>query len=534
MSVEREVLSKALVVGAGTFASRVLGLVRDVVTAGLFGADRFMDMFVIAFTVPNLSRRLFGEGAVKSAFIPVFAEEEKRKGGDAATLFNVVLTALAVLLGAATLVGWVGCGLTLLFADLSEKWRLFCVLLAILLPYMPLICLAALQGSTLNAKRYFLVPALAPALMNLCWIAAAWIFGKRFGPKAVAVGVLVSGVLQYAVQVPLLWRCGVRLRPVWNLAHPGLRQVARLMVPAALGIGVIQVNTLLDRIIAEVCVSGEGANSALYYGHRLVQLPLGVLGLALATAVFPTYARRAAERDDPGMVRTVNMAVRTALFMALPCMAVTFALNVPIVKVLFEHGAFKSADAVASGAAAGATATTRTAAVLFYYVVGLWAFFGVHVLGRAFHAMQDMRTPLRIALAMTGLNLALNLTLVWPMREAGLALASSISAAGNTALLWVMLRKKLGSLGGAAVAVSAAKCLIAAGLCGAAAYYTTTRVAAYFAASPPMGSAFAAELLALAAGLVAAAVVFVLGSWLLRIREMRDFAGLLRRRSDRS
>ena len=519
MSIEQDVLPKAVVVGASTFASRILGLVRDVVTAGLFGAGRFMDMFVIAFTVPNLFRRFFGEGALHSAFVPVLTEEERRADGDANRLFNAVLTVLAVVLGVVTLAGWEWCAIVLLFADLSPNGRLFCVLLVILLPYMPLICLSALQGSTLNVRRHFLVPALAPALMNVCWIAAAWLFGERFGVKAIAVGVLVSGALQYAVQAPLLWRCGVRIKPAWDLAHPGLRRVVRLMVPAALGISVFQVNVLLDRLIAEFCV-GEGANSALYYGNRLIQLPLGVLGLALATAVFPSYASRAAEGDKKGLVRTVNMAVRTAIFLALPCMAVTLVLNVPIVKVLFERGAFK----------ASADATGRTAAVLFYYAAGLWAFFGVHVLGRAFHGMQDMRTPLRIAAMMVGLNLVLNLTLVWSMRESGLALASSISSAGNVILLWAALRQKLGPLGGRAVTVSAAKCAIAAALAGVCAHFAVSRLRDYFAASHPLTSEFATQLLVLLGGLAAAAVSFFAIAWLLRTRELHDLVALCRRR----
>ena len=510
MPVNGRILPRTFTVAVCTLASRILGLVRDIVTARLFGTGSALDMFVLAFTIPNLFRRLFGEGALSAAFIPVFSGEVADPQRDENRLFAAVITALAALLGVITLAGWAACAAALLFLPLSEDWRLFCVLLAIMLPYLPLICLTAVQGAALNVKGHFFVPALAPVLMNVCWILAAWLFGDRFGVKALSVGVVVSGILQYAAQVPLVLRFRLRLRPLWDLTQPGLRRVVRLMLPVAFGLGLYQVNVLVDRLMAQFCVPEERAISVLYFGNHLMQFPLGVLGMALATAVFPAYSRLSAEGDREGLMHTVNFALRTMLFMALPCMAVMIALRVPIVQVLFERKEFTAA------------ATLRTARVLLYYGVGLWAFCGIHVLARAFYAQQDMRTPVRIAVMMVGLNVALNLILVWPMQEAGLALASAISAAGNMTLLLVALRRRLGFTGARAVVVCVAKCGIASAVSGGLGFLAWRAALTLGGPTGYFGSELLTQVLSLSCGLVTAGLSFLATAWLLRTAELYD------------
>jgi len=522
VAAEHEFIPKIPVVGASTLVSRILGLVREIVNARLFGAGTALDLFLVAFTVPNLFRRLFGEGAMRDAFIPVFGRELADPQGDARRLFNVVMTSLAALLGAITLLGWIGCLVAFHSDALSDNGRLFCLLLAIMLPYLPLICLSALEGAALNAKGRFLIPALAPALLNICWIAGAWFYGERYGVNALAVSVVVAGMLQYAVQIPLLWRCRLQLRPVWDLAHTGLRRTVTLMIPVAVGSGVFQVNVMVDRLIAYVCVPAEGAVSVLHYGNRLMQLPLGVLGLALVTAVFPSFVRQAAKGNRSELVHTLNLALRMALFMVLPCMAMLIVLRVPIIQVLFEGDRFT------------ADSTARTARVLLYYAAGLWAFCGLHVVTRVFYALEDTRTPVRVATAMVGVNLILNLLLVWPMQEAGLALASTITAAANVGVLLVLLRRRLGSLGLRAVSVSALKCVLAAGLSGLAGYKVY-----YFAFTLPeladlLHSRLALGVFSLAGALGAAAVTFLVAAWVLQSAELRDIVrALLPRRARR-
>ncbi len=530
VATAREIIPRTFVVGASTLISRILGLVREIVTASLFGTSGALSLFLVAFTIPNLFRRLFGEGAMHAAFVPALNREMVSPDGDERRFFNTVMTALAALLGGITLLGWVGCWIAFRFGALSANGRTFCTLLAIMLPYLPLVCLSALQGSALNVKDRFLVPALTPALLNVCWIVAALGYGGKHGVYALAVGVLAAGVLQFGIQWPALWRAGLPQKIVWAPKHPGLRRLVRLMVPVAVGIGVIQMNVMVDRLIAYFCVREAGAVSVLHYGNRLMQFPLGVLGLALATAVFPSMARQAAQKDFTRLGRTVGVSLRMALFLALPCMAVLAVLGEPIVRLLFERGEF-TAD----------YSTPHTVQVLFWYALGLWAFCGVHVLTRAFYAMEDMTTPLRVAMAMVGANVALNLVLVWPMKESGLALASTLSSAGNVAILMFLLRRRLGGLDIKRVTASAAKSLVAAVLAGGAGYSVQTALTSERASRTiasvirPItcghGVATGAAAVTLATSLAVTGLVFLAVAWLLRDETARDLAGILPGRS---
>lgn len=512
--------------GAGTLASRILGLLREVVTTPFFGTGPAFDMFVIAFRVPNLFRALFGEGALNASFIPVFTREGLDPAGDARRLLNAVMTALAALLMGITFLGWLICGITLLSGRLPSNGRLFCLLLMILLPYLPLICLTALQGAALNVKGHFLRPAFAPTIMNICWIGAIVLLRLRnikdlnLGVTALAVGVLISGVLQFAYQAVMLRRCRLHFRPVWDLAHPGLRQIVQLTLPVALGVSVIQINTFVDSLFAQFCVRDSGANSALWYGNNLMQFPLAVLGTALATAVLPALAHHEAVGDRKSFLDTIGLSLRTVFFVSLPCVAATVALSLPIVRVLYQRGQFTPES------------TTRTAAVFLCFTAGLWAFCAIQVLARAFYAQQDTRAPRRIAVMMVGANFVLNAILVWPMREAGLALSSSICGVGNMTLLWIHLRRKIGPLGGRAVAASAMKSAVAAavaGFAGYGAFYGTLRAIGGPATVSPRAWP---QLVALSCGLAAVSAVFLLAAWALRATELREFVQSFRRKKD--
>ena len=517
MSADREMLPRTFLVGAGTLVSRALGLVREMITAPLLGTSGLLDLFLMAFMLPNLFRRLFGEGALRAAFLPLFARATEESPEEADRFFRTVMTALAALLGALVGIGWIGCGVAALSGGLTERGRLFCLLLALMLPYLPLICLSALAGAALNARERFFVPAMAPALLNVCWILALALFGRRYDVRALAVGVLVAGVLQLGVLIPSLRRSGLSLRPIWDFGHARLRRMVGLMAPVALGIGAVQVNVMADRLIAYFCVPGDGAVSALHYGNRLMQFPLAVLGMALATAVFPSFATQAARGQREALARTVNTALRTTVFLALPCMAVLLALGDPIVRLLFERNAFT------------ALSTARTTRILTFYALGLWAFSAIHVVARAFYAMEDMRAPVRVACWMVGANVALNLILVWPMREAGLALASSLTACGNLFWLLIRLRTRMGPLGARRALVGAAKGVAAAAFAGTAAYYGWLGAAALLAGKGELSPARAIG--ALAVGLLLAGGVFALASWGLRAREFAELAAAFGRRT---
>ena len=521
MPEKHDILPGMLKTGLGTLASRILGLAREVCTSWFFGTSIAMDMFVQAFRMPNLFRALFGEGALNASFVPVFTREGLDPAGDARRLLNAVMTALTALLLAITALAWLLCGAALLSGLLQEKWRLFCLVLMIVMPYLPLICLTALQGAALNVQGHFLRPAFAPTIMNICWIGAIallWlcrVTDLNQGVTVLAVGVLISGALQFAYQAIMLRRCGLHFRPVWDLAHPGLRQIVHLTLPVMLGVSVIQVNTFVDTLFAQFCVRDPGAISALWYGNNLMQFPLGVLGVALATAVLPALAHHEAVGDRPAFLSAVSLSLRTAFFVSLPCIAATVALSAPIVRILYQRGRFT------------AESTDRTAAVFLCFTLGLWAFCAVQVLARAFYAQQDTVAPRRIAVMMVGANFVLNAILVWPMREAGLALSSSICGVGNMALLWLHLRRKIGPLGGRAVAASAMKSAVAAalgGLAGYGAFHGVLRLVGGSAASRGL------QVIALASALAAVVGAFLLAAWVLRAPELGEFVKVIRRK----
>ena len=472
-----------------------------------------MDAFVLAFTIPNLFRRLFGEGALSAAFIPVFTSKLQNENASAANrLFGLCATALALILGSAALLSWAGCWMIPALADVSDKTALFLSLLKILSPYVALICLAALFSAALQVHRQFAIPALMPVVLNLCWIAGILLLCPGLGVYGMAWAVLIGGILQAALQLPALRRHGTRLRAEWRFRDPDLRRVAALMLPAMLGMAVLQNNVVLDRVIVEACVPGHGGNSALYFGNRLVQFPLGVFGIAMATAVFPSLSSAAAAGDRPALTATLQQALRMMLFISLPAVAVAVALPEAIVALLFQRGHFDAA------------ATARTASVLRFYSLGLWAYCGVQVVTRAFYAQEDTRTPVRIATAMVALNLGLNLTLVWTMRESGLALATAVSSAANLAILLIILRRRLGAIGGAGLAASAVRSLAAA----AVAYLGCRHALALTGAHWPLHG-WTRTVALVFIPMFAAGALFLAAARLLRMRELSELGQALAR-----
>jgi len=511
-AAEQSAIRPARAIAGCTFLSRILGFVRDVLSAHFFGTGMAMDAFVLAFTVPNLFRRLFGEGALSAAFIPVFTEYRERRRAErshdraeATRLFSVCLTSLSIVLGAAVVAGWAVCWLLPRVAPLSDKMALCLGLLRVMLPYALFICVAALFAAALQVHGQFAIPALAPVLLNVCWIAGLVLLCPTFGIYGIAAAVLLGGALQAAMQVRPLARRGTRVGLVMDWRHEGMRRVARLMLPVMVGLGVMQVNVLFDRIIAEACVPGHGANSALYFGNRLMQFPLGVFGIAMATAVFPALSRYAVAGDNAGLLATLQRSVRIILFITLPTLALTVVLRQEIVSLVFQRGGFD------------AESTRRTASVLMFYILGLWAYSGLHIVTRAFYAMQDTRTPVRVGVAMVGCNLALNLTLVWALQEAGLALSTAITGAANLGIMLYLLRRRLGAIGGAALLRSALRSGAAACVAAIGAWIALA-AATHLVVGDGLGQRFARMFLPMLAG----GVLMVGVGWLARTRELRE------------
>ena len=451
------------VVGLATLVSRILGYVRDMVIASFFGAGLASDAFIAAFRIPNFLRRLFGEGSLSIAFIPVFSDVLHKQGrAEAIRLAVSSLRLLAAILSVLTLFGlWfapaIVYALAYGFTDDPQKFGLCIQLTRIMLPYTLFIGLVALCMGILNVLGHFAAPALAPALLNIAMIGSVLFFSWLSPSQAtrvtgLAVGVLMGGVLQLGLQLPFLARKGVRVRcgaPWW---HAAMKPILLLMGPSLFGAAVYQINSLV------VCLLGsllpQGSISYLYYADRLVQFPLGIFAIAMATAVLPTLSHQASLGQLSQLKETFAHAIKMVFFIMLPCMAGLIILREPIVTLLFQRGAF------------GDDATRMTASALLYYGMGLWAFSAVRIVLYAFYALRDMRTPVLIAVISVLANLFCGVGLMGPMQHNGLALALSLSSMLHLGLLTLALRKKMGALGWRRIALSLSKSAFCAGLMG--------------------------------------------------------------------
>jgi len=442
---------------AMTLVSRVLGLARDIVFSRWFGASAATDAFFVAFKIPNFLRRLFAEGSFSLAFVPVLSEYRERGDRQALkSLIDAITGCLLAVLLALTALGvlaapWVVALFAPGFADQPEQQRLAGEMLRVTFPYLLLIALTALAGGILNTLGRFAIPALTPALLNVSLIVAAVAFSPQFDEpvKALAWGVLTAGVLQLAVQLPVLARHGVLPRPWPDFGHPGVRRIVRLMVPTLFGSSVAQINLLFDVLLASLLV--EASISWLYYGDRLMEFPLGLFGVALSVVVLPTLSALHARNGRDEFRSTLAWAVLLATVIAVPAAIGLALLAEPIVATLFHYGNFDTTDVSMAGLA------------LVAYTVGLPAFIGVKVLAPAFYARQDTATPVRIGIAALAVNMVLNVLFLlaltaWlndgalpgglmtalattPGAHAGLALASSGAAWFNCAMLWRALKR---------------------------------------------------------------------------------------------
>jgi putative peptidoglycan lipid II flippase len=440
-------LSKSLakstsVVGGMTLASRVMGFLRDMVFARFFGAGVGMDVFVVAFQIPNFLRRLFGEGAFSQAFVPVLSEyQSQREPGDVKHLADRVAGTLGLILFGVTVVGVIiAPGLILLFAPgfsgEPHKHELAATMLRITFPYLLFICLTAFAGGILNTYGRFAVPAFTPVLLNLCLIAAAILLAPQLEQPIIglAVGVFVAGIIQLLFQLPFLRRLGLLPRPRWGWSDEGVRKITRLMLPALFGSSIAQINLIVDRVIASFLVTGS--ISWLYYSDRLLEFPLGVFAIALATVILPGLSRHHASQSPEAFSATLDWALRLAAAIAIPAAVGLLVLAGPMIATLFNYGAFGGDD-------------VRMARLsLMAYALGLIAFTLVKVLAPGYFSRQDMKTPVRIGVIAMLSNIVLNAVIVLPMvhfgitgPHAGLALATGLAAAINAGLLYRGLRR---------------------------------------------------------------------------------------------
>ncbi len=463
MSEKKNMTKAAGVVASATFISRILGYIRDFVFAWFFGAGLFSDAFIAAFRIPNLLRRLFGEGSLSIAFIPVFTKYLSDQGRDEAfMLARSALRFLSVILVVVVIAGiflapFIVKAIAYGFTDSPDKFSLTVTLTRIMFPYIFFIGLVALCMGILNALGHFAAPALAPVLLNLAMIGSILIASylsedMTFRVYGLATGVLIGGILQLALQAPFLIKKGFYFWEKTKIYHEGFRRIGILMIPATFGAAVYQINTLVITLLASLLPGGS--ITYLYFADRLVQFPLGVFGLAVATAVLPSLSRQAAKKDYHAVKQTFAHAMRLVLFITIPAMAGLIVLREPIIALLFKRGAFD------------ARAVQLTAYALLYYSFGLWAFSAVRIVVNTFYALQDTLTPVLTAAASIAVNIVLGIILMKWLGHGGLALALSISSIFNLVLLTRSLRIKLGKLGFKEIVRSASKTLICAVLMG--------------------------------------------------------------------
>ncbi len=423
--------------GGNTLLSRILGFVRDLVLARLFGADAATDAFFVAFRIPNFLRRLFGEGAFATAFVPVLTEyKETRSYEDLKGLVDHVAGTLGLVLLVVSLVGVVAAPLVVsLFAfgwvleGADEKLALAASMLQLTFPYLFFISLTAFAGGILNAHNRFAVPAFTPVLLNLCLIGAAlWLSPWMAEPvTALAWGVLIAGVVQFTFQLPFLHRLKLLPRPRVRRDHEGVGRILKLMVPALFAVSVVQINLLLDTVLASFLQTGS--ISWLYYSDRLMEFPQGVLGVALGTVILPALSRGHAAKDPVAFGRTLDWGLRTTVIFGLPAAVGLAVLAGPMIATLFLSERFDFHDVVMARQS------------LVAYASGLLAFILIKVLAPGYYSRQDTRTPVRIGIIAMVVNMGFNLALVLPLQHAGLALATSLSAFVNAGLLYRGLRK---------------------------------------------------------------------------------------------
>ncbi len=454
---ERGIASSAGIVAAGTFISRILGFVRDMVLASFFGASPAADAFYVAFRVPNLLRELFAEGSMSAAFIPVFTEyltqrtkpEAKELGRAAFTILFLILSIVVSLgiLFSPQIVSVIAPG----FLRNPGQFQLTTELTRIMFPFLLFISLAALAMGVLNSTRHFAPPAFSSGIFNIVSILLLLGFTPLFPEPvyAAAFGVALGGLAQFLVQLPALYKEGFAFsfkRPIRPL-HPGVVQMGKLLLPTTLGLSVMQINILVNTLLASYLPTGSV--SYLYYGLRLIHFPLGIFAVALATALLPTLSTHASKGDYEALRKSFSFGLRLVFFIMFPAMLGLILFRVPIVHLLFEHGTFDR------------LATLGTADAVLFYSLGLWAFAGVRIIVPVFYSLQDTKTPVKIGMIAVGINLLLNVLFIFPMKHRGLALATSLSAMFNFSFLFWILRCRIGRLDGKRIFLSHLKVILA-------------------------------------------------------------------------
>jgi len=447
MSSRKHIIRSAGIIGFATVVSRILGFIRDILIAGFFGTARYAQAFVVAFRIPNMLRDLVGEGATNAAFVPVLSEyHATREKQEFWHLSNVLLNMLLIVLSSITLLGILFSPVIVRliapgFANDPEKLNITIYLTRIMFPYVLLVGLLAYSMGILNSLKHFSAPAFAPAILN-CSIILCILLSKG-NVTALAIGVLIGGVVQLLIQFPVLLSKGFTFNFKSGIFHPAVRKIGFLLLPRILGSCVYQINIFINTMLASLSsIVGDGGVAALYYANRIFQFPLAIFGMAIAQAALPTMSREALESGLGRLKYTLSFSLRAVNFIMIPASVGLIVLARPITRILFERGMFDSYS------------TYITAHALIFYSIGLFSYAGIKILVSCFYSLKDTLTPVKIASMSLLLNIVLNVIFMFPLKISGLALATSLSGSFNFFLLFFMLKKKIGDLGGIEILVS--------------------------------------------------------------------------------
>ena len=507
MQEQQEIVRATGVVGSATLMSRILGLIRDMVISGFFGAGMATDAFFIAFTIPNLLRRLLGEGTLTASFVPVYTDYLTHRPHEAPRVVHATTTITITLLFVLTILGialspWIIKIQAFGWKD-PDMIKLTVLLTRICFPYLFFIGLVALAMGILNSHRHFFAPAVAPCLLNISIVACVLFLSPKVYPPILtaALGVSLGGLTQLLLQLPFLRAKGITFKITFALRDPALRRIALMMAPMMMGIAAFQFNQVVNRFLASFLP--QGSVSYLYYADRIFELPLGLFAIALGVAVLPSFSRLVSQGKMKEFTEGVNFSLRMILFITIPAMVGLIILRVPILNLIFQRGVFTYHT------------TLMSAQALLCYSLSLWAYGGIQVLSRAFYALDDVKTPVKIAIGALVINSLLGLVLMRPLLHAGLALALSIAAILNVSLLAYVFHRKTLGLRIRELATTAFKTALATIPVALVAIiiergYTWTESGGYVVKIPLLGG-----------GIIIAMVLFFLCSYLLRNRELR-------------
>lgn len=520
-SENSKVAKAAGIVGALTMVSRVFGLLRDTVIAAIFGATWMTDAFWIAFRIPFTLSRLLGEGSLTVSFVPVFTEylhkrtkeETLELAYNAFTILTIILTGITVLgiIFSPLIVGIIGAG----FISEPNHFALAVFLNRLMFPYIFVVSLGALCMGILNSYRHFIAPALSPVLLNISMILAALCLRSFFAEPitALAIGVLIGGILQLALQWSFLGKYGVKFRFRFNFNHPGVKQIGVLILPAIFSGGVNTINVFIGTSLASLLPGGSV--TYLFYADRIMQLPLGVFAIAIGTATLPSFSRHVTAGNIDELKSSISFSLRLTLFLTIPAMVALMALNLPIISVLFQRGAFDAQAAI------------YTSQALFCYATGLWAYSIVRVFINSFYSLQDSKWPMKAAIITLIVNVLVSLALMYPLKHNGLALAVSIAAAVNVFTLSFVLRRKIGKFLDRSFYISIFKIVLSA-----ASMAVAILLMDYF--MPWDNSArFKTRLIYLIVAVFTGAGVFFSCAFLLKSQEIHALVNMIKRRLSR-